>query len=238
MEHRNRGVQLRARALMLVFLILAELALVLADEDFNDSDDSSSTPDLTTNTSLITLTERHNDQQSHDFQNYDEAADVTTNVSLMPAATQTITKHVCQMEADPGPCTAELIKFFYDSTSQRCRQFIYGGCDGNENNFVTEDDCLRTCSHTSAGQIVSQPFGENDNNDFPTDTSPDQDTLKQQFLTLAKGRGETSFTFSSEYPFIQLKAVDISEFRLRYGLYIINSYPYMSFRVLYLMLNH
>lgn len=212
MEHRNGGVNLRARAVMLVVLILAELALVLADEDYHELDESN-TPDLTTNTSLtLTTTEGHDGDQSHDFQNYE--ADPTTNASMMHAATQTA--HVCQMEPDPGHCSAELIKFFYDSTSQRCRQFIYGGCDGNQNNFVTEDDCLRTCLHTSTSQAVGKPFQENDF--FPTDTtSPSQDVLPNpEFLTLANGHGETSFTFSSEYPFIQLKAVDISEFRLRY----------------------
>ncbi|XP_059351285.1 axotactin-like isoform X3 [Daphnia carinata] len=194
MEHHYGG--LNRRALMFVLLLMA---VALADEDHLESSDAT-TPDLTTDTS-IPFTER--DEFPNDVETDDDA-------SMMLAVEKTTTTHVCQAPADPGPCTAELIKFFYDSTAQRCRQFIYGGCDGNENNFVTEAECLQTCGHA----LVGQPLRDNYNNDFPTDTSPSY-ADKDEILTLANGQGETSFTFSAEYPFIQLKAVDISAFKLR-----------------------
>lgn len=191
------------RTLVIVILVLTGSTLTLADGDHQELDNI--IQDLNLNTSS-TITERH------DFPDY---AEETTNVSEMLDNTKQA-DNACQIPVDPGPCTAELIRFFYDSTAKRCRQFIFGGCEGNINNFVTETDCLRTCSYTSPGDTRSQPFGEN-SHEFPTDISTslgDQD----QMLTLAtsNGHGETSFTFSSEYPFIQLKAVDISEFKLRY----------------------
>jgi hypothetical protein len=189
MGRRNGGWTRRT----LIFFLL--LSLTLADEEHVESGDN--TPDLTTDTS-ITFTDRD------DFPDHEETVN---NASLMHPTEETTT-HACQTPADPGPCTGELIRFFYDSTALRCRQFIYGGCEGNKNNFGTEADCMKMCAHT----LVDQPFRDSDQNDFPTDTSVGD---KDQMLTLANGHSETSFTFSAEYPFIQLKAVDISEFKLR-----------------------
>ena len=47
----------------------------------------------------------------------------------------------CHSAPDPGPCSAELVRFFYDVKSNQCRQFIFGGCQGNGNRFITENDC-------------------------------------------------------------------------------------------------
>lgn len=35
--------------------------------------------------------------------------------------------------------------WYYDVSDQRCRQFYYGGCGGNENKFATEDACKQRC---------------------------------------------------------------------------------------------
>ncbi|XP_007445096.2 kunitz/BPTI-like toxin [Python bivittatus] len=51
----------------------------------------------------------------------------------------------CHLPADPGPCKAKMCRFFYNSTSNKCQQFIYGGCKGNANNFETHDQCHYTC---------------------------------------------------------------------------------------------
>ncbi|XP_076025273.1 protein AMBP-like [Genypterus blacodes] len=51
----------------------------------------------------------------------------------------------CQVAADPGPCFGLFPRFFYNSTSMSCVMFNYGGCLGNQNNFVTERECLQSC---------------------------------------------------------------------------------------------
>ena len=36
-------------------------------------------------------------------------------------------------------------RYFYNSTSGQCEQFIYGGCHGNGNNFETQESCIAQC---------------------------------------------------------------------------------------------
>ena len=52
---------------------------------------------------------------------------------------------VCSLDADPGPCRASIPRFFYNSTSMKCEEFIYGGCFGNRNNFGSEEECHGCC---------------------------------------------------------------------------------------------
>ncbi|XP_043914619.1 papilin-like [Protopterus annectens] len=52
---------------------------------------------------------------------------------------------VCKLNSDPGRCYGFFPRYFYNSTSQTCEKFIYGGCGGNGNNFDNEEECLQTC---------------------------------------------------------------------------------------------
>ncbi|KAH8350570.1 hypothetical protein KR067_009542, partial [Drosophila pandora] len=42
-------------------------------------------------------------------------------------------------------CKAYLRRWSYDSSNNNCIQFIYGGCRGNDNNFVTRQECEEKC---------------------------------------------------------------------------------------------
>ncbi|XP_037502293.1 BPTI/Kunitz domain-containing protein, partial [Rhipicephalus sanguineus] len=52
---------------------------------------------------------------------------------------------VCTYPADTGPCKAYMTRFFYNTETRRCEQFVYGGCGGNGNNFLTYDACQKKC---------------------------------------------------------------------------------------------
>lgn len=52
---------------------------------------------------------------------------------------------ICAMEADMGPGKAMIIRFHYDKSSGTCKEFIYGGGRGNQNNFKSEAECLEKC---------------------------------------------------------------------------------------------
>lgn len=52
----------------------------------------------------------------------------------------------CGAEPDVGPCRAMFPHWYYDSKVGRCRGFTYGGCRGNQNNYVSEQSCMDTCT--------------------------------------------------------------------------------------------
>ncbi|KAH7973024.1 hypothetical protein HPB52_020573 [Rhipicephalus sanguineus] len=51
----------------------------------------------------------------------------------------------CTYAVDVGPCDAYMPRFFYNTLTKACEQFVYGGCGGNANNFHTFDACEKKC---------------------------------------------------------------------------------------------
>lgn len=52
---------------------------------------------------------------------------------------------MCKQESVQGPCTGVFERWYFDSRKMECIPFIYGGCRGNRNNFLTEKECLESC---------------------------------------------------------------------------------------------
>ena len=52
---------------------------------------------------------------------------------------------VCSLELETGLCKGSFRKFFYNSTTDQCELFIYGGCGGNDNRFDTRSGCISAC---------------------------------------------------------------------------------------------
>ncbi|KAM3176011.1 hypothetical protein ACTXT7_007341 [Hymenolepis weldensis] len=53
----------------------------------------------------------------------------------------------CKDPIDPGRGRACFQRYAYDQSTERCRQFIWGGCDANHNNFETLEECQDKCEH-------------------------------------------------------------------------------------------
>ncbi|XP_032682374.1 papilin-like [Odontomachus brunneus] len=51
----------------------------------------------------------------------------------------------CFLPDEHGPCTEDQTKWFYDSRDGICRQFLYGGCQSNGNNFNSQEECEYRC---------------------------------------------------------------------------------------------
>ncbi|CAH8499259.1 unnamed protein product [Heterobilharzia americana] len=79
------------------------------------------------------------------------------NLILVFALLRTATSFnsICYYRLDEGPCRALVPRYFYNSTVGKCEMFKYGGCEGNENNFFTEEECNKTCEK-------NKPFDRND----------------------------------------------------------------------------
>nr|XP_020767163.1 trophoblast Kunitz domain protein 1-like [Odocoileus virginianus texanus] len=51
-----------------------------------------------------------------------------------------------------GSCNTMMTRYFYNAQTGLCEQFMYGGCEGNANNFEKLEDCMKTCSQ-EAGSL-------------------------------------------------------------------------------------
>ncbi|XP_064838866.1 tissue factor pathway inhibitor 2-like [Oncorhynchus masou masou] len=54
-------------------------------------------------------------------------------------------QEVCLLQVDEGPCKVYLQRYYYNTFTQQCEAFVYGGCEGNANNFKTFLSCLIAC---------------------------------------------------------------------------------------------
>uniref|UniRef100_H3BWP7 Tissue factor pathway inhibitor n=1 Tax=Tetraodon nigroviridis TaxID=99883 RepID=H3BWP7_TETNG len=75
----------------------------------------------------------------------EETCVVSVLCSLLEISLQKNNKTPCHLSEAPGPCRGLLSRYFYDSRSQQCKHFFYGGCFGNANNFRSMAECQAKC---------------------------------------------------------------------------------------------
>jgi hypothetical protein len=54
-------------------------------------------------------------------------------------------RDICAQPAVHGECTAAVLQWYFNVLSGHCEKFVWGGCDGNENRFATEEECRTAC---------------------------------------------------------------------------------------------
>jgi len=76
-----------------------------------------------------------------------------SSAALQPAvqqptrlAGQQLGAALCSLPADTGPCRASITRYAYSAEMLRCQTFVWGGCQGNNNNFETLASCLAACA--------------------------------------------------------------------------------------------
>uniref|UniRef100_A0A8B9NFP3 BPTI/Kunitz inhibitor domain-containing protein n=1 Tax=Accipiter nisus TaxID=211598 RepID=A0A8B9NFP3_9AVES len=68
----------------------------------------------------------------------------------------------CTVPQVTGPCCASFLRWYYSLANRTCQRFIYGGCQGNKNNYQHEEECLKCCSPKPGegqGTVPEQPWG-------------------------------------------------------------------------------
>uniref|UniRef100_A0A0N4Z460 Kunitz/Bovine pancreatic trypsin inhibitor domain protein n=1 Tax=Parastrongyloides trichosuri TaxID=131310 RepID=A0A0N4Z460_PARTI len=52
---------------------------------------------------------------------------------------------ICSLPKERGPCDKYDLRFYYNKELNECKYFFFGGCEGNQNNFLKVEDCEATC---------------------------------------------------------------------------------------------
>ena len=89
-----------------------------------------------------------------------------------------------------------LTKYFYNTVTKECQYFVYSGCGGNANNFMTTVECETTCKKVSA-VLIQAPAG--------SESSGKNATTQQTTKTTPTSTGASSTTtapaaYSSQQP--------------------------------------
>ncbi|XP_073253673.1 putative Kunitz-type serine protease inhibitor [Porites lutea] len=66
---------------------------------------------------------------------------------------------VCLLPPETGPCKAYFRRYFFHAKSGQCKEFIYGGCRGNQNNFLNKLSCEQKCLGGNAPAKCDWPTG-------------------------------------------------------------------------------
>ena len=59
-------------------------------------------------------------------------------------------RELCTYQPKKGKCEMHLTKYFYNIDTKECQFFVYSGCGGNANNFMTVVECESTCKNRTA----------------------------------------------------------------------------------------
>ncbi|KAF7670395.1 hypothetical protein LDENG_00287200 [Lucifuga dentata] len=103
-------------------------------------------------------------------------------------------KNPCHLDEAPGPCRGMVMRYMFDRKSQECKQFFYGGCFGNANNFRSMTECQAKCQNpgktTNAPEVHTHSV-RNSNVLLPTVTTEEL-TLSQPQVQLNSSKHEAA----------------------------------------------
>uniref|UniRef100_A0A3P9C5H8 BPTI/Kunitz inhibitor domain-containing protein n=1 Tax=Maylandia zebra TaxID=106582 RepID=A0A3P9C5H8_9CICH len=88
---------------------------------------------------------------------------ITPQDTSKAAPSQSASEQEASVSQDPcaaapvvGPCKGTFPRWYYDQNVGECKHFLYGGCQGNHNNFLQELDCVMVC-HGSLRMLLQKP---------------------------------------------------------------------------------
>lgn len=87
-----------------------------------------------------------------------------------------------------GPCKGDFRQWYYDKNSDRCFQFRYGGCQGNQNRFndrlSCESRCVQNIITTAASPLINSNIRPSDACLNPLDPGPCLQTVRTKFFKI------------------------------------------------------
>jgi len=81
-----------------------------------------------------------------------------TNTEIARCVDPTLSEK-CQQPMDSGVCKGSRVHWFFDTDTEQCQEFNYGGCPGNENNFASKVECLSACP-PNCGDVMCTMYCE------------------------------------------------------------------------------
>lgn len=73
-----------------------------------------------------------------------EQQDSTSNITITVLSAKQ-TEEYCLASSKVGRCRGSFPRWYYDPKDQLCKSFTYGGCKGNKNNYLREEECKLAC---------------------------------------------------------------------------------------------
>ncbi len=77
-----------------------------------------------------------------------------------PPMTDVLKVAKCSLKPDPGPCKANMERYFYDDRANKCMVFLWGGCQGTVP-FGTMKECEDTCGSLGGPSRTGKPANTN-----------------------------------------------------------------------------
>ncbi|XP_063871699.1 papilin-like isoform X8 [Scylla paramamosain] len=83
---------------------------------------------------------------NNNFATYEDCENSCGNQRKIPVEVD-FNAEFCFLEKNEGRCEDYRVYWYYNSETGVCRQFMYGGCEGNENRFKSRDECESKCGN-------------------------------------------------------------------------------------------
>ncbi|XP_063003683.1 tissue factor pathway inhibitor 2 [Elgaria multicarinata webbii] len=109
-------------------------------------------------------------------------------------------RDICLKPLIEGDCGDHSHRWHYDRMTQTCKEFIYHGCKGNANNFLSHEACHNMCSKIKILPLVCR---------LEADTGPCRALLKRYFFNMTEMRCQPFYyggCYGNENQFFERKS--------------------------------
>ncbi|CAO2579326.1 Kunitz-type protease inhibitor 1, partial [Lemmus lemmus] len=87
----------------------------------------------------------------------------------------------CLASYKVGRCRGSFPRWYYDPTEQICKSFTYGGCLGNKNNYLREEECMLACKDVQGGCVAERQLWDSGFCAELPDTGPCQENIPRWY---------------------------------------------------------